>query len=77
MDWEYPADTTDSTNIILLLQAVRDELDTYTAQYTSNHHFQLSIASPTDPEHYKKLKLAQLGSIVDYISLIAYNYAGS
>ncbi|KAH6986812.1 chitinase [Ilyonectria destructans] len=61
MDWEYPTDTTDSTNIILLLQAVRDELDTYTAHL----------------EHYKKLKLAQLGSIVDYINLMAYNYAGS
>ncbi|KAH7109921.1 chitinase [Dactylonectria estremocensis] len=77
VDWEYPADATDAANMILLLQAVRDELDAYAAQYASNHHFQLSIAAPAGSEHYKKLRLAQLGGIVDYVNMMAYDYAGS
>ncbi|KAH8659414.1 endochitinase [Ilyonectria robusta] len=77
IDWEYPGDDTDSANMILLLQAVRDELDAYATQYASNHHFQLSIAAPAGSDHYKKLHLSELGRVVDYINLMAYDYAGS
>ncbi|KAL6406351.1 42kDa chitinase [Ilyonectria robusta] len=77
IDWEYPSDDTDSANMILLLQAVRDELDAYATQYAPNHHFQLSIAAPAGSDHYKKLRISELGSVADYINLMAYDYAGS
>lgn len=77
VDWEYPADETQAANMILLLQAVRDELDSYATQYASGHHFQLSIAAPAGATNYAKLHLAQLGSVLDHVNLMAYDYAGS
>ncbi|KOS22803.1 Chitinase 1 [Escovopsis weberi] len=77
IDWEYPADDTQGANMVLLLQAVRDELDAYAAQYANGHHFLLSIAAPAGPDHYKWLKMKQLGQVLDYINLMAYDYAGS
>ncbi|KAF7549984.1 hypothetical protein G7Z17_g6027 [Cylindrodendrum hubeiense] len=77
IDWEYPADETEAANMVLLLQAVRNELDSYANQYASGHHFQLSIAAPAGSTNYEKLHLAQIGSIVDHVNLMAYDYAGS
>jgi chitinase len=77
VDWEYPTDATQASNMILLLQAVRQELDSYSAQYANGYHFQLTIAAPAGAEHYEKLKLAELGKVLDYINLMAYDYAGS
>lgn len=77
IDWEYPADATEAENMILLLQAVRDELDSYAAQYAKGHHFLLSIAAPAGPDNYNKLKLAELGKVLDYVNLMAYDFAGS
>lgn len=77
IDWEYPADATQAANMILLLKAVRAELDSYAAQYANNHHFQLSIAAPAGPEQYNRLKLAELGQVLDHVNLMAYDYAGS
>ena len=77
IDWEYPADATQAQNMVLLLQAVRDELNSYAAQYAQGHHFLLSIAAPVGPDHYNKLKLADLGKILDYVNLMAYDFAGS
>ncbi|KAI8647976.1 Chitinase [Fusarium keratoplasticum] len=77
IDWEYPANEDDATNMVLLLKAVRDELDSYAAEFASGHRFQLSIAAPAGFEHYSKLHLADLAQILDYINLMAYDYAGS
>ncbi|ATY67226.1 chitinase 1 precursor [Cordyceps militaris] len=77
VDWEYPADATQAQNMILLLQAVRDELDSYASQYAKGHHFLLSIAAPAGPDNFNKLKLAELGKVLDYINLMAYDFAGS
>lgn len=77
VDWEYPADATQASNMILLLQAVRDELDAYSAKFANGHHFLLSIAAPAGPDHYNKLKLAELGQVLDYINLMAYDFAGA
>ncbi|RMI95092.1 Chitinase 1 [Fusarium kuroshium] len=77
IDWEHPANEDDATNMVLLLKAVRDELDSYAAEFASGHRFQLSIAAPAGFEHYSKLHLADLAQILDYINLMAYDYAGS
>ncbi|KAF5984118.1 42 kDa endochitinase precursor [Fusarium bulbicola] len=77
VDWEYPADNDDADNMVLLLQAVRDELDAYAASYASGYHFQLSIAAPAGSTHYNKLHLSELGRVLDYINLMAYDYAGA
>ncbi|EJP60747.1 Chitinase II [Beauveria bassiana ARSEF 2860] len=77
IDWEYPEDATQAQDMIFLLQAVRDELDSYASQHAKNHHFLLSIAAPTGAKEYKKLKLAELGQVLDYINLMAYDFAGA
>ncbi|KAH7120109.1 chitinase [Dactylonectria estremocensis] len=76
VDWESPTDETDASNFVLLLRAVRDELDTYAQQHAPGYHFILSIASPAGPIHYKKLDLKSLSDIVDSFNLIAYDYSG-
>nr|AEC16039.1 chitinase [Ophiocordyceps unilateralis] len=77
VDWEYPADDTQAGNMILLLQAIRDELDAYAAKSAPSHHFELSIAAPAGPDHYNKLHMADLGKVLDYVNLMAYDFAGS
>lgn len=77
VDWEYPADATQAKNMVLLLQAVRDELDAYAAKSAPGYHFELSIAAPAGPDHYSILHLAELGQVLDHVNLMAYDYAGS
>ncbi|KAF5235193.1 hypothetical protein FAUST_7246 [Fusarium austroamericanum] len=77
VDWEYPNDENEATNFDLLLQAVRDELDSYASQNAPGHHFLLSIAAPAGPEKYKKLHLDKISNIVDQINIMAYDYSGS
>nr|ADV02751.1 chitinase [Trichothecium roseum]ADV02752.1 chitinase [Trichothecium roseum] len=77
IDWEYPASDEEATNMVLLLQRIRQELDTYSAAHADGYHFELSIAAPAGPQHYGFLKLADLGNVLDYVNLMAYDYAGS
>ncbi|EKJ78493.1 hypothetical protein FPSE_01302 [Fusarium pseudograminearum CS3096] len=77
LDWEYPNDENEATNFDLLLQAVRDELDSYASQNAPGHRFLLSIAAPAGPEKYKKLHLNKISNIVDQINIMAYDYSGS
>ncbi|KAG6029031.1 Endochitinase 1 [Claviceps citrina] len=77
VDWEYPANDTQATDMVLLLRTIRAELDAYAAKSAPGYHFQLSIAAPAGPEHYNKLHMTSLGHILDYINLMAYDFAGS
>ncbi|KAH7459192.1 Chitinase 1 [Fusarium oxysporum f. sp. matthiolae] len=52
VDWEYPAGEVEANNFLLLLEAVRKELDLYASRHARNHHFELSIAAPAGPSHY-------------------------
>ncbi|KAL7785137.1 glycoside hydrolase family 18 protein [Trichoderma ceciliae] len=77
IDWEYPTDSTQASNMILLLKEIRSQLDAYAAQFAPGYHFLLSIAAPAGPEHYSVLRLADLGQVLDYVNLMAYDFAGS
>ncbi|WAO97137.1 Chitinase [Fusarium falciforme] len=77
IDWEYPSSGQDADNMVLLLRAVRDEMDLYATKFAPGHHFQLSVAAPAGPEHYSKLRLSELADILDHVNIMAYDYAGS
>ncbi|KAL9004635.1 MAG: hypothetical protein Q9188_002549 [Gyalolechia gomerana] len=77
IDWEYPEDEKRVNDLIALLQSCRSALDASSAQYQSNYHFLLTIAVTADPAKYRHLLSGNFSSYVDYINLIAYDYAGS
>ncbi|CAK7212553.1 Chitinase 4 [Sporothrix curviconia] len=77
IDWEYPADATDATNFVLLLQAVRAELDAYAAQYAPGYHFLLTVASPAGPTNYNIQNLKDMAAVLDFFNFMGYDYAGA
>ena len=76
IDWEYPKDDTEATNMILLFKAIRAELDAL-GQSSGGYHFQLSMAAPAGSEHFSPLHMKDLGQVLDHVNLMAYDYAGS
>jgi len=85
IDWEYPQDDTQACNLVLLLQECRHQLDAYASslhQHPACHdsprpHFLLTIAAPAGPQNYEKLHLHDTQQHLDFINLVAYDYAGS
>jgi len=77
IDWEFPQNDTEATNMVLLLQSIREALDTYENSLSTPYHFQLTVACPTGPPNYQTLHLADMDQYVDFWFLMAYNYAGS
>lgn len=77
IDWEYPADDTEATNFVLLLEAVRSALDSYAATYSPDSKFLLTIASPAGPTNYNKEHLADMDTYLDHWHFMGYDYAGS
>ncbi|KAK2035941.1 endochitinase [Colletotrichum somersetense] len=77
IDWEFPRNTVEAADYVLLLQAVRHRLDAYAAERAPSYHFQLSIASSAGSEKYKRLDLKTVSDIVDCFYLMGYDYCGS
>jgi chitinase len=77
VDWEYPSDDKDTKNMVLLLEAVRTELDNYAAEHSPGHHFELSIAAPAGPRNIGFLDIPRLNAVLDYFFIMAYDFAGS
>ncbi|KAF2459414.1 chitinase [Lineolata rhizophorae] len=73
VDWEYPQDAAQARDLVLLLRETRRALDAY----ADEPHFLLTIAAPCGPQNYSKLRLAETAAELDFINLMAYDYAGS
>ncbi|GAB4179888.1 MAG: hypothetical protein Fur0032_20650 [Terrimicrobiaceae bacterium] len=85
IDWEYPggggldqaamADPSgDSQNFLLLLQAMRDELNRQGA--LDGRKYYLSIAAPGGDDKISRFDPAAVANIVDWINVMTYDFAG-
>ena len=62
---------------MLLLRAIRAELDAYAAKSAPGYHFRLTAAMPAGLENYNKWKLGVMSTLLDTFYLMGYDYAGS
>lgn len=82
IDWEYPQDTTQGAQMLLLLKEVRRQLDEYadslqfgtTDEYGRQTQikakFLLSIAAPAGEKNYKNMPLRDIAGALDFINLM-------
>lgn len=77
IDWEFPTTTAEGANYVLLLKAVRAELDAYSKKSASCYRFLLTIAASAGPSTYAVQPLAALAKTIDWFNLMAYDYSGS
>jgi chitinase len=77
IDWEYPKDSTEAQNLVLLLKECRSALDAYGNSLPSPHHFELTIACPAGPEKYEKMYLKGMDRYLSFFNLMSYDFAGS
>lgn len=77
IDWEYPTDSTDAANFVLLLAACRSALDAYATKNAPGYHFLITVASPAGAVNYNKLDMAGMDKYLDQWNLMAYDYAGA
>jgi len=82
VDWEYPQNDQQARDLVALLATVRQELDAYATSLGQSPngrpaHFYLTIAAPAGASNYEKLHLREMNPYLDFINLMAYDYAGS
>ena len=75
IDWEYPTDETQATDMVTLLETVRDALDTYGNSLSPQYHFTLTAACP-GPYGYQYLNLSAINQTVDFLNVMAFDYMG-
>ncbi|KAH7394065.1 glycoside hydrolase superfamily [Phaeosphaeria sp. MPI-PUGE-AT-0046c] len=85
VDWEYPQSEEQGDQFLSMLREVRRAMDDY-ADYLGRDkgyaaearpHFLLSIAAPAGADNYEKLPLRAIAETLDFVNLMAYDYAGS
>jgi len=80
LDFEYPATDAEGRSFIQLLTALRQALDAYSKKLVAagepHYHFQLTTAMPVDPAKYKLMHLKDMAAQVDFMNLMAYDFAG-
>ena len=74
IDWEFPNSPAEGADYVLLLAALRDALDA--AELEDGGDYLLTIAAPAGPTYLANLDLAGIAQHVDWINLMAYDFAG-
>ncbi|KAK7995144.1 hypothetical protein PG990_013917 [Apiospora arundinis] len=78
IDWEYPANEQEASDMVALFAAIRKELDSYSQRNNlDGYHFLLTAAVPAGPKNYNIMKLSEMAKYLDTFNLMAYDYAGS
>ncbi|KAI9595898.1 glycoside hydrolase superfamily [Syncephalis fuscata] len=77
IDWEYPQTPDDARNYVLLLQDIRAALTQYQYNKGEAQPYLLTCAVPCGEANYQKLLLNEMGPLVDWLYLMAYDFAGS
>jgi chitinase len=77
IDWEYPKDSAEAQNYVLLLRECRHALDDYGKSLSVPQHFELTVACPAGAQNYEKLDLKAMDQYLDFWNLMAYDFAGS
>lgn len=81
VDWEYPGyephqgTTQDKPNFTLLLQTVRDSIDTYSAKTGKN--YLLTAALPAGKSHVENIEVKNIAAILDQLNIMTYDFFGA
>lgn len=75
LDWEYPSNIIEKQNFTILLQQVRDSLDTLEIEL--NRELKLTIAAGASPTNISNVEWNSVKNIVDIINLMSYDFYGT
>ncbi|CAG8505497.1 11287_t:CDS:2 [Acaulospora colombiana] len=77
IDWEYPKNSREGENYVQLVRELRNALDDYAAEIGETTPFLITAALPCGPDNYNKIPLRELARYLDFLNLMAYDFAGS
>ena len=81
IDWEYPTEPQDAKNVVLLLQELRQALDSYAARLKESTgedvSLLLSFAAPAGQPQYSALPIQEMDPYLDFWNLMTYDFTGS
>ncbi|RKF63266.1 Endochitinase B1 [Erysiphe neolycopersici] len=77
IDWEYPQAGAEAQNYVLLLQMIRETLDSYASTLSTKPRFLLTVACPAGPDYINNMDVSNMDRYLDFWNLMAYDFAGS